>query len=229
MRQFEMDLGRSRGFDVGADTEVYFRGLLLLERDDACGGRGGYRDGRGNDQRLVDSTAADYMLDGLHRLAGTDGDSVHSEFGPGFQRIRRERVVQTGDTVEIVVRLLYILAMKTGLGKARVFRDGEAEVGGLTLVSLQRTVHRVGGGDVPFAFAGGPQGYTLDLYGEGAGVGEVGGDCEGLAGYGGGEGVLRLGGEAGAAAVRIGWGDHRGEGDSQGLDNGAVELRFLYG
>src|ERR1700722_6244244 len=164
-----MDLGWCRGFDVGADAEVHLRGLLLLERDDACSGGGGYRNGRRDHQRLVDSTAADHMLNRLHGLAGADGDPIHTEFSPGFQRIGRERMVQTVDTVEIVVRLLYVLAMKTRLGEARVFGDGEAEVGGLTLIGLERPLDRVGGGDVPVALARGLEGYALDLNGESAG------------------------------------------------------------
>src|ERR1700733_4068937 len=208
-----MDLGWCRGFDVGTDAEVHLRGLLLLERDDACSGGGGYRNGRRDHQRLVDSTAADHMLNRLHGLAGADGDPIHTEFSPGFQRIGRERMVQTVDTVEIVVRLLYVLAMKTRLGEARVFGDCEAEVLCLALVVLECSVDCFGRRDVPVAFAGGFEGYFLDLDGNGAGVSEVGGDAKGLAGDGGGEGVLRLSGETGAATVRIGRGYNRGQGD----------------
>ncbi len=68
-----------------------------------------------------------------------------------------------------------------------------AEFGGLALVGLEGALHRRGGGDVPVTrvFTGGSQGDALDLNGSRTGVGEVGGDAEGLAGNGGGEGILR--------------------------------------
>ena len=94
-------------------------GFGVIQGDDAGGGGGGYGDGRGYQQRLVDAAAAHYMLHRLHRLAGADGYPIDVEFEPRFQGIRGQRMVEAGDAVEVVVGLLYILAMKAGLGQPR--------------------------------------------------------------------------------------------------------------
>ncbi len=90
--------------------------LVPIERNDARGGGGGDGDGRRYQQRLVYATATDHMLNGLHRLGGTDGNTIDGELEPGLQRVRGERVVEAVDTVEIVVGLLDIFAVETGLG-----------------------------------------------------------------------------------------------------------------
>ncbi len=77
-----MDLSGGGGLDVAAHADVDLRGLLLAQRDDAGSGGGGYRDGGRDQQWLVNTAAAHHMLDRLHCLAGTDGDSIDGEFEP---------------------------------------------------------------------------------------------------------------------------------------------------
>ena len=134
--------------------------------------------------------------------------------------------------------------MEARFGHAGVEGNGDAEVRGLALVGFQGAMQWCGGdhglavfgvsqgGDVPVTRAstriGGSQGNVLDLNGSRTGIREVGGDAEGLSGNGGGEGVLRIGREAGAAAIgRCGRYDRR-ERDAERLDDGAVELRLLH-
>ena len=77
-----MDLGRGRRFHIAAHTNIHDRGFLLTKRDDARSGRCGHRD-RGHDQqRLVDTAAANHMLNRLHRLARTDAYPIDGEFEP---------------------------------------------------------------------------------------------------------------------------------------------------
>ncbi len=81
---------------------------------------------------------------------------------------------------------------------------------------------------MPVPGTGGAHGDVLYLHGNVTGIGEEGGDSEGLAGDCGGEGILRVDGKAGAAMIGVGRSHDGGEGDAERLHDGAVELRLLY-
>ena len=85
-----------------------------------------------------------------------------------------------------------------------------------------------GGKDVPVTRTGRLQRDALDLDAYGTGVGEVSSDPERLARDSGGEGILRVGCESGAATVRRGRSHHCVERDAERLNDGAVELRLLH-
>src|SRR5580700_10459092 len=107
-----MDIRGSGGFDVAAHANIHDRRLGFTQRDDAGRGCSSDGDGRCHQQWLIHAAAPYYMLNGLHRLTGTDGHTIDIECDPRLERIRGQRVVEAGDAVEVVVRLLYILAMK---------------------------------------------------------------------------------------------------------------------
>ena len=93
---------------------------------------------------------------------------IHVEFEPGLQWIRRQRMVEAGYAVKVVIGLLYIFAMETGFGYLGVERDGDFELRGLALVGLTAPFRVRGVGDVPVAGAGRFHGDVLDLDGHGS-------------------------------------------------------------
>ena len=56
------------------------------------------------------------MLNSLHRLGGSDGNTIDGELEPGLQRVRGKRPVEAFDTVKVVIGLGHSLSVETGLG-----------------------------------------------------------------------------------------------------------------
>jgi hypothetical protein len=76
------------------------------------------------------------MLNSLHGLGGTNGNTIDGELEPSLQWVRREGLVKAVHRVEVVIRLLDVFAMKTCLGHLGVEGRCDFEFRGEALVGF---------------------------------------------------------------------------------------------